>query len=322
MKALVLEEKNVAPRLMEVATPTAVSECQVVINLKAASLNHRDIWIMKGQYPGVKFPLILGSDGVGQLDGEEVVIQPGIDWGNNERCQGKDYQILGLPQNGTFAERVAVKHQQVFSKPGHLSMEEAAALPLAGLTAYRALFTRCKALRGEKLLVTGAGGGVALFCIQFALKVGLEVYVTSGSDDKIARAKKLGIAGAANYKLENWPDSLKKQAGGFDIVVDGAGGADFSQLIKLCNPGGRIGTYGGTNGTAPNFSMQPIFWKQLSILGSTMGSDNDFAKMLDFVNEHKIVPIVDSIFRLEEGEKAFDRMVTGQQFGKIVLKIP
>lgn len=321
MKALVLEEKNVTPRLMDAVDPK-VSQGQVLVDLKAASLNHRDAWILKGQYPGIKLPLILGSDGVGLLDGKEVVIQPGVDWGNDERCQGKNYQILGLPQNGTFAERVAVKHQQVFSKPGHLIMEEAAALPLAGLTAYRVLFVRCKAQPGEKLLVTGAGGGVALFCIQFALKVGLEVYVTSGSVDKIVKAKKLGIAGAANYKLENWPDNLKKQAGGFDIIIDGAGGADFGQLIKLCNPGGRIGIYGGTNGAVPNFSPQPVFWKQLSILGSTMGSEHDFSKMLEFVNEHKIVPIVDSIFRLDEGEKAFERMRTGQQFGKIVLKIP
>ncbi len=304
------------------AVDPKVSQGQVLVDLKAASLNHRDAWILKGQYPGIKLPLILGSDGVGLLDGKEVVIQPGVDWGNDERCQGKNYQILGLPQNGTFAERVAVKHQQVFSKPGHLIMEEAAALPLAGLTAYRVLFVRCKAQPGEKLLVTGAGGGVALFCIQFALKVGLEVYVTSGSVDKIVKAKKLGIAGAANYKLENWPDNLKKQAGGFDIIIDGAGGADFGQLIKLCNPGGRIGIYGGTNGAVPNFSPQPVFWKQLSILGSTMGSEHDFSKMLEFVNEHKIVPIVDSIFRLDEGEKAFERMRTGQQFGKIVLKIP
>jgi NADPH:quinone reductase-like Zn-dependent oxidoreductase len=200
-------------------------------------------------------------------------------------------------------------------------MEEAAALPLAGLTAYRVLFVRCKAHPGEKLLVTGAGGGVALFCIQFALKMGLEVYVTSGSDDKIVKAKKLGIAGAANYKLESWPDKLKKQAGGFDIIIDGAGGGDFGQLIKLCNPGGRIGIYGGTNGTVPNFSPQHVFWKQLSILGSTMGSDQDFAEMLDFVSQHKIVPVIDSVYSLRESEKAFGRMEKGEQFGKIVLKI-
>ena len=153
------------------------------------------------------------------------------------------------------------------------------------------------------------------------MKAGLEVYVTSGSDAKIVKALDLGVAGAANYKLEIWPETLKKLTGGFDVIVDGAGGTDFANLVKLCNPGGRIGVYGGTNGAIPNFSPQPIFWKQLSILGSTMGSDHDFAEMLDFVNKHKIVPVIDSIFSLENGSDAFERMEKAEQFGKIVIKI-
>jgi len=307
-------------RAMEVAHP-GVGKDQVLVELKASSLNHRDVWIAKGQYPGIKVPLILGSDGAGLLDGKEVLMQPGVDWGDQEGFQGSGYQILGLPQNGTFAEEVAVRQQQIFSKPAHLSMEEAAALPLAGLTAYRVLFARCKAQPEEKVLVTGAGGGVALFCIQFAMKAGLEVYATSGSNEKIAKVKKLGAAGAANYKVETWAESLKSQSGGFDVIIDGAGGASFNQLVKLCNPGGRIGIYGGTTGPIPNFSPQPIFWKQLSIHGSTMGSDRDFVEMLDFVNLHKIVPIIDSVFRLEEGDQAFKRLEAGEQFGKIVINM-
>ncbi|MCF8244674.1 MAG: zinc-binding dehydrogenase [Saprospiraceae bacterium] len=320
MNALLLDKKDTAPRLRSVKAPIA-QQGQVVVKIKAASLNHRDIWIVKGLYPGIELPVIMGSDGAGLLDGKEVIIQPGNGWGEDERCQGNTYQILGLPRNGTFAEFVLVESSQIFPKPPHLSMEEAAALPLSGLTAYRVLFTRCKAQAGEKLLVTGAGGGVALFCIQFALRAGVEVYVTSGSDKKISRVKEMGVSGAANYKSENWPSILKKQAGGFDIVIDGAGGADFSSLVKLCNPGGRIGVYGGSIGAVPNFSPQPVFWKQLSILGSTMGSDNDFTEMLDFVNKHRIVPIVDSVFELEEGDKAFERLEKGHQFGKIALKI-
>lgn len=320
MKALVLEEKNATPRVKDTGAPIT-STGQVLVNLRAASLNHRDLWIVKGLYPRIEFPLIPGSDGVGVLDGKEVIIQPGTGWGDNEGFQGPKYRILGLPSNGTFAEQVVVEQEQIFPKPPHLRNEEAAALPLAGLTAYRVLFSRCKAQAGEKLLVTGAGGGVALFCIQFAISAGLEVYVTSGSDEKIERAKKMGVVGAANYKSESWQSSLQEQAAGFDIVIDGAGGADFPSLVKLCNLGGRIGVYGGTNGAVPNFSPQPVFWKQLSILGSTMGSQHDFSEMLDFVNKHKIVPIVDSIFELEEGKKAFERMEEGLQFGKIVLKI-
>jgi zinc-binding alcohol dehydrogenase/oxidoreductase len=320
MKALVLEEKNTLPRLVEMDSPST-SAGEVVVEIKAASLNHRDVWIMKGQYPGMRFPLVPGSDGAGIFNGKEVVIQPGRDWGADERFQSNDYQILGLPQNGTFAEWVSVEQRQIFPKPSHLSMEEAAALPLAGLTAYRVLFSRCQAKAGERLLVTGAGGGVAMFCVQFAIKAGLEVFVTSGDDGKISKAVGLGATGGANYKSEGWPTELKNLAGGFDIIIDGAGGADFSSLVKLAKLGGRIGIYGGTNGLVPNFSPQPIFWKQLSILGSTMGSDQDFAAMLDFVNQHKIVPVVDAVFDLKDGISAFKRMEQGSQFGKIVLKI-
>ncbi len=294
---------------------------KVLVAVKAASINHRDVWILKGQYPGLSFPLVAGSDGAGLFEGKEVVIQPGSCWGDDERFQGDDYRILGLPQNGTFAECVAVAPTQIFPKPSHLSMQEAAALPLAGLTAYRVLFSRCQAKMGEKLLVTGAGGGVALFCVQFAIKAGLEVFVTSGTDSKISKTVELGAMGGANYKSTSWSDDLKKMAGGFDIIIDGAGGADFATLIKLAKPGGRIGIYGGTNGAVPNFSPQPVFWKQLSILGSTMGSDQDFGAMLDFVNFHKFVPVVDTVFSLEDGGGAFERMEKGAQFGKIVLEI-
>jgi zinc-binding alcohol dehydrogenase/oxidoreductase len=320
MKALVLNEKNSLPQLQEIENPL-ITMSEALVEIKAASLNHRDIWIMKGQYPGLRFPLIPGSDGAGIFDGKEVVIQPGRGWGADERFQSNDYQILGLPQNGTFAEWVSVEQRQIFPKPSHLSMEEAAALPLAGLTAYRVLFSRCRAKAGEKLLVTGTGGGVAMFCVQFAVKAGLEVFVTSGDDGKISKAVELGASGGANYKSEGWAEELKMQAGGFDILIDGAGGSDFLSLVKLANLGGRIGIYGGTRGAVPNFSPQPIFWKQLSILGSTMGSDQDFAAMLDFVNQHKLVPVVDSVFDLKDGVSAFKRMEQGAQFGKIVLKI-
>ena len=318
MKALLLKEKNSIPSFSDVVTPFTGAD-ETLVTLKAASLNRRDLWITKGLYPGIRYPIVLGSDGAGVCEGREVVIQPGVDWGDDERSQSSSYQILGLPKDGTFAESVVVNRNQIFPKPNHLSMEEAAALPLAGLTAYRVLMERCRAKSGEKLLVTGAGGGVALCCIQFAIKADLEVYVTSGSNEKIEKSLALGVVGGVNYKSSGWTEKLKERVGGFDLIIDGAGGADFSNLVKLSNPGGRIGIYGGTNGAVPNFSPQPIFWKQLSILGSTMGSPQDFANMLDFVNKHKIVPVVDSIFRLEDGAKAFERMNEGSQFGKIVL---
>lgn len=321
MKALVLKEEGKYPGLAEVVKPQA-GLSEVLVRMKAAALNHRDVYIMQGLYPNVRYPLIPGSDGAGiAANDREVIFQPGIHWGDDERMQSRDYHILGLPTNGTFSEYIAVGEGQIFEKPSHLTFEEAAALPLAGLTAFRVLFARCKADTGEKILITGVGGGVALFCCQFALAAGLEVFVTSGSETKIASALKLGVHGAANYKSPDWPEKLKAQAGGFDVIIDSAGGDGFADLARLCNPGGRIGIYGGSNGIVSNFSPQPIFWKQISIFGSTMGSDQDFANMLEFVNHHKIVPVVDSVFSLEEGAKAFERMGKGEQFGKIVLRI-
>ena len=162
MKALVLEAKNVLPNCTTVEAPIA-NRGQTLVALSAASLNHRDVWIMKGQYPSIRFPLILGSDGAGVSEGREIVIQPGIGWGADERYQTNGYQILGLPQNGTFAEQVVVDRSQLFPKPIHLNMEQAAGLPLAGLTAYRVLFSRCKARAPSTTssMLRGVGGDPA-----------------------------------------------------------------------------------------------------------------------------------------------------------------
>ncbi|MCB0518244.1 MAG: zinc-binding dehydrogenase [Lewinellaceae bacterium] len=319
MKALVLQKENLFPTLQDFQQPVP-KEDQVLVNLQAAALNHRDVWIANGKYPGIQFPVVLGSDGAGLAGGKPVVIQPGIDWGKDERFQSKPYQIIGMPQNGTFAEYISVDQSQVLPMPEHLDFLHAAALPLAGLTAYRVLFTRCNSTAGEKVLITGIGGGVAVTCLQFAVAAGMKVFVTSSSDEKIEKAITLGAIGGANYKRKTWPKEIQELAGsGMDVIIDSAGGDSFSHLVKLCSPGGRIGIYGGTDGPIPNLSPQLIFWRQISILGSTMGSNKDFAKMLDFVEQHKIVPVVDMVFKLENANNAFERMSEGQQFGKIVF---
>ncbi len=320
MIALELQGENQMPQLVEVNTPTPVGK-EVLVTMKAAALNHRDVWISKGKYPGINYPIILGSDGAGWLGEKRIIVQPGMNWGEDERVQSKSYQILGLPANGTFAEFSAVDSRQIFAMPEHLSFEEAAALPLAGMTAFRVLFARCQAMPGERILITGIGGGVAVCCLQFALAAGLEVYVTSSSDSKIEKAVSMGASGAANYANSDWAARLKEQAGSFDIIIDSAGGEGFTQLVKLCAPGGRIGIYGGTRGVIPSLSPQLIFWRQISILGSTMGSDKDFSEMLAFVCQHKITPVIDSVFPIAEGRKAFERLESGKQFGKVVLKI-
>jgi zinc-binding alcohol dehydrogenase/oxidoreductase len=320
MKALLLTENNQYPTLSVVPEPE-VGQGQMLVKVKAAALNHRDVWVAKGKYPGIRLPIILGSDGAGLTGNRQVIIQPGLHWGGDQGFQAKNYQILGLPEDGTFAEYVLVYEHQLFDIPAHLSFEQAAALPLAGLTAFRVLFSRCKIQKSEKILITGIGGGVAVACLQFALAMGLEVYVTSGSNSKIEQAITMGAAGGVNYHDADWFKQLEKMTGGFDVVIDSAGGEGFTHLVKLCNPGARIGVYGGTRGIITNLSPQLIFWRQISILGSTMGSPNDFEEMLSFVNQHKIVPVVDSVYPLGDGVFAFKRMAEAKQFGKIVLKI-
>ncbi|MFZ4633281.1 MAG: zinc-binding dehydrogenase [Saprospiraceae bacterium] len=292
---------------------------EVVVDVKAAALNSRDVWISKGQYAGIKLPCILGSDGAGLLDGHPVLINPSMKWGRNAHVQGPDYEILGMPRNGTFAQRVAVPRRQVYTMPEHLSFEQAAAFPLAGLTAWRALVTRCRVRAGEKVFITGIGGGVALMAMQIALAKGATVWVSSGSEAKINRATSLGAAGGVNYKDPDWAKQVKSVAGGFDVVIDSGGGDGFASLPGICNPGARIGIYGGTAGKINGLSPQILFWKQISILGSTMGHQSEFAAMLRFVVQHRIVPVVDSVRPMSEGQSAFDWMDSGAQFGKVVM---
>jgi zinc-binding alcohol dehydrogenase/oxidoreductase len=321
MKALVLTAKDQPLAYKEVETPQNTEGYQV-IKLKAAALNHRDVWILKGQYGGIKYPSILGSDGAGvDANGKAVIICPSLAWGDNPLTQGKSFRILGLPDDGTFAEYIRIESQNVYPKPKHLTFEQAAALPLAGLTAYRALFTRCQIKAGEKVLISGIGGGVALFALQFALAAGCEVWVTSSSDDKINKAITLGAKGGFRYNTEGWAKSATEQTGGFDVIIDSAVGSGFAELIKTCKPAARVCFFGGTAGPMSGVSPQIIFYKQLSIFGTTMGSEAEFAKMLKFVAKHKILPIVDSVFPIEKGNNALTLMDEGKQFGKIVLRI-
>lgn len=328
MKALVLEAVHQSPVYKEVAKPSA-AEDEVVVKIKAAALNHRDIYISQGLYPGIVTPVILGSDGSGTVVEigsnvqqewlyKDVIINPNINWGDNLRVQGKKYNILGMPTNGTLAEYVCVKADRLALKPEHLSFIQAAALPLAGLTAYRALFTKASIQKGEKLLISGIGGGVALIGFQMALTLGAEVWVSSGSDEKITMAVELGATGGINYKAENWHKTLAHEAGGFDVILDSAGGEGFQYFLDLANPAARIVFYGGTRGSF-KINPQKVFWKQLSIFGSTMGSDTDFNEMLQMINQYKIIPFVKETWSLTEGSEAFKHIDEGKQFGKLVL---
>lgn len=331
MKAIVLNGINQPFEYVDIETPKPASG-EVVIQMNAAAFNHRDVWIQKGQYAGLRFPSIQGSDGSGivtelgagvdeSLLGKEVVINPSLNWGDNPHTQAKDYIILGMAQDGTFAEYVKVAARLVHEKPKHLSFEQAAAFPLAGLTGYRALVTRAMAKPGDTVLITGVGGGVALHCMQFAVALGCQVYVTSGTDEKIAKAMTMGAKGGVNYKNENWNKELLKLSGGFDAIVDSACGDQFSKLVDLCKPAGRIAFYGATLGAFNSGVPAKIFWKQLTICGSTMGNDDEFSQMVNFISQHKIIPVVDSVYDLKDANEAAQRMERGEQFGKIVLRM-
>ena len=293
----------------------------VKVDLKRAAFNRRDYWIQQGKYPGIAFPVVPGSDGAGVCDGEKVIIDAGVNWGADERCQARGFHLIGMPSQGTFAESIVVPKQNVYSMPAHLSWDQAAALPVAGVTAYRALFTRGNAKPGEKLLITGGGGGVALLALQFALATGMEIYVTTGSKEKLEKLKGFGATGGVVYKESNWHEQLKDIAGGFDMILDGTGGDNFKEFTRLCNPGGRIVIYGGTLGTINDLSPQHIFWRQISILGTTMGSPTDFQGMIDFVSRHEIVPIVNTVLDFEDANKGLDMLARSSQFGKIILRI-
>lgn len=304
---------------------------EVVVAVRAAALNHRDVWIMQGAYAGLKWPCIPGSDGAGEViavgegvddswKGREVIVNAAFDWGSDPKAQGAKFSILGLPRDGTLATRLVVPAVQLAPKPAHLSWEEAAALPLAGLTAYRALFTRAKLEKGERVLISGIGGGVALFALQYAVAAGAEVWVTSSSAEKIARAVKLGAKGGFDYTKPDWVAEAAKTAGPFHMVIDGAGGEGFGRLIDATASGGRVVFYGATRGEA-TLPLRKIFWRQINLLGTTMGSPSDWAAMTAFVAQHAIKPVVSDVFPLERAEEAFARMERGEQFGKLVVTL-
>ncbi len=313
----------------------------VNVQLRAAALNHRDEWIRKGQYAGIVYPSVPGSDGAGVVSalgegvdaswqGREVIINPNINWGPSQTAQAADYHILGVPSYGTLQAVLTVPAHRLVPKPAHLDWPEAAALPLAGLTAYRALFYHggLEAQRpsaGTKVVVTGIGGGVAQLALQFAHAAGARVWVTSGSAEKLAQAHARGAVGGANYRDAGWAKALKTVLAepgspGADLVIDSTGGETLNDSLELLRPGGSLVLYGATAGLPAGLNLRRIFWNQLRIQGSTMGSDSDFAAMVAFVSQHRLVPAVDSVRPFDQALDAFDRMAAGGQSGKLVIR--
>lgn len=330
MQAVQLTETG-APdvlRLSEVADPTAAPGV-VVVRIKAAALNRRDVYLRKGIAPS-PLPVIPGSDGAGIVEaigdgvtnvavGDEVIILPSLAWGAGEAAPAPGFRILGGPDNGTYAELIGIPAENVFPKPARLSWEQAAALPLAGLTAYRALHSRARLQAGETVLILGIGGGVATFALHLAKAAGARVVVTSSSDEKLAKAADLGADIGVNYTTDGWVDQVRSATdGGVDVVIDSVG-STWPDSINSCRAGGRVVVFGGTGGAKAELMVRPVTTGQISLLGSTMGSPRDFAGLLDAVSSQTWVPVIDSVRPLAEAADAHTREEAGQHFGKLVL---
>ena len=266
--------------------------------------------------------MIAAAGASGWAPGSEVIINPSLGWGDREDAYGAGWSILGWPRDGTLAEAIVAPAENVYPKPAHLSFEQAAALPLAGLTAYRALVPRAALQAGERVLIHGIGGGVALLALQFALALGARVMVTSTSDDKLTRAAALGADFGVNSRSSDWVAAARDWSGGggVDVVVDSIGGEYLARSLHALRHGGRLVTFGTTSDKHATIEVNEVYWRQLSILGASMGSPADFAAMLALVNAHGITPVVDSVWPLDEGCRAFERLARGEQFGKIVVK--
>jgi len=291
---------------------------EVLVRLRAASLNHLDLWVRKG-LPSVPKPRILGADGAGIREdtGERVVINPGIE-------HGEQISVVGEHMDGTHAELVAVPETNVYPLPDEISFEDAAAFPLVFETAYRLLVTRARLREGEWVLLWGIGSGVATAGLAIAKALGAKALVTSSSDEKLERATALGADATVNHATGEVREAVKEATGGagVEVVLEHVGEATWQTSIQAARSGGRIAVCGATSGPNPPAALHRIWWKQLSILGSTMGTREDFEAAYELVKSGRAKPVVDSVYQLEEARAAHERMEAGEQFGKIVLSIP
>jgi zinc-binding alcohol dehydrogenase/oxidoreductase len=300
---------------------------EVLVRLRASALNHLDVWIRKG-LPSVPKPRILGADGAGVVEalgdgvsglelGERVVLNPGIEVG------GGRIHVIGEHGDGTNAELIAVPAANVHPIPDGLSFEEAAAFPLVFETAYRMLVTRAGLREGEWVLAWGVGGGVSTAALAIAQALGAHVLVTSSSEVKLERARELGADATVNHATGDVKAAVQEATDGhgIDVVVESVGEATWATSLQVAAPGGRITVCGATSGPNPPAALHRIWWKQLSILGSTMGTGEDFAGAYELVASGRALPVVDSVLPLEEIRAAHERLEAGEQLGKIVLTI-
>lgn len=307
---------------------SSVRPGEVRVKLKTAGLNRRDLRVMNLRRAGDP-PFVLGSDGAGIVEevapgitnvrvGDEVIIHPGLGWLEKSPAPPSDYQILGSPSDGTFAESIVLSGNHVVPKPQNLSWDEAGVLSLAGVTAYRALFTRAQVKVNQTVLIPGIGGGVALFLLQFAKAAGATVIVTSRSEEKRRKAREFG-ADVAIDTSRDW----RAQLGGAtaDVVIDSIGGPTLKKCLDVLKPGGTLVTFGATTDDVVEIDIRSFFYGQYNLLGTTLGSLEEHKEMVSFVEKYSIRPVIDRMYSFNEVSAALRRLQDSENFGKIGLRV-
>ena len=328
MKAIRIHEDG-GPEVLryEDAPDPEPGDGEVLVRLRAASLNRLDLWVRKG-LPSVPKPRILGADGAGTVEAlgpgvsgfearQPVVINPGIEHGSR-------ITVIGEHTDGTHAELIAVPASNLYPLAQGLSFEDGAAFPLVFETVYRMLVTKATLREGEWVLVWGAGSGIGSAALVIAKALGAQVIATSSSDEKLGRARELGADATVNHSNGGVVDAVKEATGGVgaDVVVEHVGEATWQTSLQAARQEGRIVVCGATTGPNPPAALHRIWWKQLTIFGSTMGTRADFEAVYELVATGRARPVVDSVFPLEQAREAHERLESGEQFGKVLLAIP
>ncbi|WP_077704579.1 zinc-binding dehydrogenase [Virgibacillus dokdonensis] len=325
MKTFVHENDTLQVTQMNDPKP---KENEVIVRLKMAGLNRRDLYIpnrRKGQIE----PLILGSDGAGVIEevgqavknvaiGDEVIINPALGWFENADAPPQGFEILGMPDHGTFAEKIAIPSYQVEKKPAHLTWEEASVLALSGLTAYRALFTKGQVNTDDTIFIPGAGSGVATYLIQFAKNIGARIIVSSRSEEKLRKAQSIGADRGVLHD-EDWQHKLADEK--IDLVIDSVGRATFQRSLDVLKKGGKMVVFGATTEDTVELDLRTFFYGQYQLLGSTMGCKQELEAMLAHVEQYQMQPVVDSTYKLDDMQQAFHYLKGNGQFGKIAIDI-
>ena len=344
MRALTISAHGGLERLEyrdDVPAPAIAGPHDVLVRVEAAALNHLDLFVLGG-LPGITIrpPWVVGSDGSGAVaevgtavesvrPGDAVVVNPGTSCGRCEYCTSGDeplcvrYRIFGEHEPGFLGEYVVVPERCVRPRPAAVTAEQGAAFSLATLTAWRMVVTRAQVRPGDQVLIWGIGGGVALAALQIARRIGATVWVTSGSDEKLARALALGADQALNHRTQDVPRVIRDATGkrGVDVVIDSVGEATWSRSLQALGRRGRLVTCGGTSGPMLQTDVRRLFWNQWTLMGSTMGSDAEYDAIVAELHAGRLIPPIDSVWPLADGRAAYERLQSGEQFGKVVVAI-